>query len=503
MKRHVGTCFKEKEPEKKEVSELLIDGNSIEFYSRFHGEVFPTTFIGSDAEYRYKVFVNGSTKPSINRLLDYTSSHRVFYVLMQNFSFSKGIDISGILEFSFSLPELIDWLNISTVFYESTDRAKISACEKDLESIIIHSENPYIELYFESKSLNSRIAGDDRTKIIIKKEPRIKVQYTQEQDVQCVMDDIECIMQFFGLLIGTVSVAQDIRLTIKGQDSKSWLYFNRDFSYNTTIRDVINRPRTYYYVVAENLQKYYSNWRKFYFDSTYSLLRRIFFSVNGKKDIFAEEIFVEYMRILDGYHTRISGDEEKRGKIKAALKASTKEIKKLIFTDKNRQLFEDTIQSVIPEWKYKAKHMEDIAGWIAAGFLAKTSLSHRMQELDEEYLKIIRKNAVHIEKLRRDYSIIKEKQDDELITLYFKDLGDTRNYYSHYKLDTTGVLESAQMSYTINVLKATIISIFMCQMNIEKDLIRKILVFDSELGSITGCLKKETDVPFEKLLNRN
>lgn len=81
MERHVGTWFKEKEPEKKEVAELIIDGNSIEFYSRFHGEVFPTTFIGSDGEYRYKVFVNGSTKPSSNRLLDYTSSHRVFYFI--------------------------------------------------------------------------------------------------------------------------------------------------------------------------------------------------------------------------------------------------------------------------------------------------------------------------------------------------------------------------------------------------------------------------------------
>lgn len=497
MERHVGTWFKEKEPEKKEVAELLINGNSIEFYSRFHGEVFPTTFIGSDGEYGYKVFVNGSTKPSSNRLLDYTSSHRVFYVLMQNFSFSKGIDISGIVEFSFSIPELIDWIGIRTVFYASTDMDKMAAGEMHLESIIIHSENPYVELYFESKSFNSSIRGDDRTEIIIKNEPRIKVQYTQEQDVQRVMDDIECIMQFFGLLIGTVSVAQDIRLTIKDQDLKSWLYFNRDFSYNTTIRDVLNRPRTYYYVVAEHLQKYYSNWRKFYFDDSYSLLRRIFFSVNGKKDFFAEDIFVEYMRILDGYHTRISGDEEIKGKIKAALKASTKEIKKLIFTDEGRPLFEDTIQSVIPEWKYKSKHMEDIAGWIAAGFLAKTSLSHRMQELDDQHLLIIRKNAAHIEKLRSDDSIIGAKQDEELIQLYFKELGDTRNYFSHYKLDKTSVLESVQMSDTINVLEATIISIFMSHMNIETDLIRKILEFDSELHFQTMCLRVDGEQPFK------
>lgn len=497
MERHVGTWFKEKEPEKKEVAELLIDGNSIEFYSRFHGEVFPTTFIGSDGEYRYKVFVNGSTKPSSNRLLDYTSSYRVFYVLMQNFDFSKGIDISGIIEFSFSIPELINWLGISTVFYGSTDMDKMAAGERHLDPVIIHSENPYVELYFESKSVNSSIRGDDRTEIIIKNEPRIKVQYTQSQGIQCIVDDIECIMQFFGLLIGTMSVVQDIRLTIKDQKLKSWLYFNRDFSYNTIIRDVLNRPRTYYYVVAEHLHRYYSNWRKFYFDDSYSLLRRIFFSVNGRKDIFAEDIFVEYMRILDGYHTRISGDEEIKGKIKTALKASKKEIKKLIFTDEGRPVFEDKIQSVIPGWTYNSKHMEDIAGWIAKGFLERKPLSHRLQELDNQHLRIIRKNAVHIENLRKDKTIIEGMSDEELIQYYFKELGDTRNYYSHYKLDKTGVLESVQMADTINVLKATIISILMSHMDIETDLIRKILEFDSELHFQTMCLREKDDRPFE------
>lgn len=283
MERHVGTWFKEREPEKKEVAELLIDGNSIDFYSRFHGEIFPTTFIGNDGEYRYKVFVNGSKKSSSNRLLDYTSSYRVFYVLMQNFDFSKGLDISGIIEFSFSIPELIDWLGINTVFFGSTDMNKLVAGEMHLDPIVIHSENPYVELYFESKSFNSSIRGDDRTEIIIRNEPRIKVKYMQEQDIQFVINDIECIMQFFGLLIGKVSVAEDIRLTIKEQVSKSWLYINRDFSYNTRNRVDLNRPRTYYYVVEEQLQKYYSNWREFYFDDSYSLIRRIFFSVNGKK----------------------------------------------------------------------------------------------------------------------------------------------------------------------------------------------------------------------------
>ena len=180
MERHIGTWFRENKPEKHEVAELLIDGNHLEFYSRFHGEVFPVTFIGSDGEYSYKVFANGSSKPSSNRLLDYTSSHRVFYVLKQNFDFSKGFDISGISEFSFSIPEIIEWLGINTVFYGSTDMEDLAAGEMHLDPIIIHSENPHIELYFESKSFNNSIRGDDRTEIIIKNEPRIMVQYLEQ-----------------------------------------------------------------------------------------------------------------------------------------------------------------------------------------------------------------------------------------------------------------------------------------------------------------------------------
>ncbi len=496
MERHIGTWHKENKPDEKQVAELIIDGNSIEFYSRFYGEVFPTTYIGNDGQYSYKVFSNGSVKATNNRSLDYATSHRVYYVLMQNFEFSQGTNISGINEFSFAIPELIDWLGIKTVDYGYTDSNEMIAGEIDIEPIIISQANPHIEIYLESKSFNS-IINDDKTSITLINEPRIKIEYKQSTDILSVMSDIECLMQFFGLLIGKVSVAQDVRLSIEGQKPKSWLYFNRDFSYNTNIRNIIDRPRTYLYVVKDLLQDYYLNWRTFYFDDSYALLRRIYFSANNKKDIFAEEIFVEYMRILDGYHTRISGDEETKRKLKDALKASTNEIKRLIFTDDARPLFEDAIKSVLPDWKYNSSHIKDIAGWIAAGFLAKTPLSHRLQELDNHHLQIIRKNAVNIERISRDKSKIEDQSDEHLIQLYFKELGDTRNYYSHYKQDTSGVLEFNQISDSINVLKATIISIFLNHMGIDKELIRKILGFDCELKFQTMCLREEGDQPFE------
>ena len=231
MERHIGTWHKENDSSKSEVGELLIDGNHLEFYSRFHGLVFPETFIGEDGQFRYKVFVNGYAKPGQNRILDYTSSHRVFYVLMQNFDFSKGTDISGVEEFSFAIRELTEWLGIQTVFYCCTDQDEPAAGEMHLDPIVIHETDPQIELYFESKTYESISSLEDDIAIKIKKEPRIRVTYNHPSDIQRIQNDIECIMQFFGLLIGKVSTADNIRLSIEGQKSKSWLYINHDYSY--------------------------------------------------------------------------------------------------------------------------------------------------------------------------------------------------------------------------------------------------------------------------------
>lgn len=310
MERHIGSFYIEGNPEKKEIGELIIDGNHLEFYSRFHGEtVFPRSFIGNDGEYRYKVFARGESKTSVNKTLNNVVSHRLFYTLMQNFDFSKGTDVSGIMEFSFNIPELINWWGLDTVSYGSYD-SEMAAYEHHIEPYTIKEANPHIEFYFESETFNESIVQDDRTTIVVTKEPRIKVCYEQSKNIQTVLDDLECLMQFFGLLIGTVSVAKNIRLTVEGQELKSWLYINKDFSYNINTRRSNDRPRTYLYVVENKLSLYYENWRRFFFDDTYTLLREIYFATNDKDGNIAEVVFVEYMRFLDGYHTRICGDEE-------------------------------------------------------------------------------------------------------------------------------------------------------------------------------------------------
>lgn len=466
------------------------------FIADFMALFFQKPYIGEDGQFRYKVFVNGYAKPGQNRILDYTSSHRVFYVLMQNFDFSKGTDISKVEEFSFAIRELTEWLGIQTVFYCCTDQDEPAAGEVHLEPIVIHETDPQIELYFESKTYESISSLEEDIAITIKKEPRIRVTYNQPANIQRIQNDIECIMQFFGLLIGKVSTADNIRLSIEGQKLKSWLYINHDYSYNLMNRDVMDRPRTYHYVLRDNLILYFSNWRKFCLDDQFTLLRRIYFSVNDRKEIFAEEIFVEYMRILDGYHTRISGDAETEEKLKKALKAASKVIKTQIFEEDNRPIFEKAFQSVLLDWKYNSSNMGDISGWIAAGYLGRKSLSHRLKELDNLYFGIIRSNAGNIERLASNTEKRKDMTDEQIVELFYRKLGDTRNYYSHYKKDKTGVLDFSQINDSIRVLKATIISIFLSHMGIEKDLIRRIIEFDSELHFQTQFLRKSEERPF-------
>lgn len=494
MERHIGTWYKESEKDKTEVGELIIDGNNIEFYSRFY-EPFPTTFIGSDGHYSYKVFVNGITNGGQNRTIENTSSHRVFYVLMQNFDFSKGLDISGISEFSFIIPELINWLGMNTVFYYNTSDDEPAAGEYHMPPIIIKSANPKIEIYFESKSFENTVLDDDATKITISKVPRIMVSYETPVDIQVIFSEIECLMQFFGLLIGKVSIVEDIRLTIKDQELKSWLYINHDFSYNLLTQSIIDTSRTYFYIVEEKLKDFFSNWRTFFHNEDFSLLRRIYFSVNNKENRFAEEVFIEYMRFLDGYHTRISGDAETEKSLKMALTDAKKVIKSCIFTEDNRPVFEEAIQKVLPDWKYNSQNVGDISEWIASGYLGRKALSHRLKELDKCFYSIISNNALEIKRLERTSATTEDIEEEIVIEQYYKELGDTRNYYSHYKNDKSGVLNYTQLSESIKVLKATIISILLSHIELG-DIGRKMIAFDSELNFQTMFLRQEGEKPF-------
>lgn len=226
------------------------------------------------------------------------------------------------------------------------------------------------------------------------------------------------------------------------------MFINEDFSYNLRTITATDRPRTMLKMVEQNIQKYFETWYDFYNNNKFELIRRMYFDSNKRKDIYAQDILVQYVRILEGYHLRITDDEN----ISSSLE---KDIKNMIFTDKGQQLFSPIFEKV--GWEFNSRHAKSVASWIASGFLMKTTLSRRLKLLDEKYFNIIAKNADEIARIE----IIPIPMDAKIAKDYdfFQRIADTRNYYSHYKADNKNVLNFTQICNTINVLKALIIMI--------------------------------------------
>lgn len=485
IERHICN-WKRVGSDKTYVGELVVDGNQIEFYVKDLGNASPAVYIGCDCGHYYKIVTTGFSQWGKNKTLENAASYNVSYVLQQNEMLSDCRDTNGICSFSFMIPELIEWFyGINTVeILPSPEGQEMYAREIILPEIILHDENPRITIGFESSSINETMQTDSRTEVIIKNEPRIFVKYESAVDTNQVIKDIRCLMNFWGLMIGMVTNAIDIRLDIDGQACKSWLNLNRDFSYNTTNRCILHRPRTIIGTIGNEIQRYYTGWHHFFYDEKYDLVRNMFFLVNNRKEIFAEDIFVSYVRILEGYHLRISGDEEKATQLEAAIKASKKKIKKLIFNDEGKPLFSDVLDEVIPGWGFTSSHADNIAGWIAQGFLGRTSLSDRLKMLDNDYFRIIANNASILT------APISTSINAETENQYYKMIVCTRNYYSHFKHDKTNVLSFRQLHDSIFVLKALIIMVFLSQMGFDKDEMRKIMSWDEELGHRTMYLRK-------------
>lgn len=488
MERHIG-LWREEHDDTPEVAELIIEGNHIEFYRRNTDVIFPHAYVGSDNDHRYKIFTNGEAEYGRYRTLDNVASCKTFFVLQQNCDYKKGLSIEGIVEASFVIPELIDWLDLKTVDWGATEDDELIAVENKIPNILLKAELPKIEIYFETKPSFYNPDIDERTTVSIGNQPRIKISYDEAVDVYVLRSDIRCIMQFFSLMIGHISDALDIRLSIQDQDLKSWLYINEDFSYNLRTIGTMDRPRTKLKNVQEKINMFFENWHNFYCDKKFELVRRMYFEGNKRKDIYAQDILVQYVRILEGYHLRITKDEQ-------IVSNLDKDIKEMIFTDEGKALFKPIFDKV--KWSYNSKHAKSVATWIASGFLGRTTLAQRLKLLDSQYFNIIEKNAEDVARLEKIPLPIEQDEDAIKGFDYYQRIVDTRNYYSHYKADDKNILNFTQMCNTINVLKALIIMILYTHMGMSNEEARKIIIWDTELHFQTMRLRKDGEKPNEE-----
>lgn len=492
MERHIAIWTVDGKPDvAAEVGELIIDGNSIEFYSRNCKEVFPCAFVGYDGEHKYKVFTRGQWRTGKYRTIDNAAAYAVTCVLQQNCDFPQGMTIDGIQEASFIAPELVDWLEVKTVQYDATKTGELIAEEIKYPPIILHDNNPHIEIQFESESFTKYLDKNDITTFILKNQPRLFITYSETCDVNRVLADVRAVMQFFGLMIGHVSDVEDLRLVRKSQGCRSWLYVNQDYSYNLRTMGMTDQKRTTFAGMDYQIQKYFERWYTFYYDETFSFIRRMYFSANNRKDIFLEDVLVQYIRILEGYDLRVSRDEGTSQEVRKVINQVEKEIKKLIFSEDGKALFTSALEKVVPDWKYNASHAGMIASWIASGYLGRKSLDDRIKSLDDRYLNIISLNARNVLSHARKHPLAEEINDEEAIRIFIHKIVATRNYFSHYKTEPTDVFEVNQMCDTLNILKALIIMIWFSQMGMEQEMIRQIMIRDSELRFQTMCLQEK------------
>lgn len=478
--RHIG-IWKNETNEDSAVAELVINGNHIEFYHRNSCAVMPQAYISTDSRYSYKVVTNGMSNYGKYRTLDDVSSLKVSYVIQQNHKFEKGVKLSNIKELSFDFPELSDWLQLHTVDICTKRTGELAIVERKNDELILKVSNPEIKIAFKSGSSLFDFPIKSRNELSVYNKPRIVVSYDKPVDIDKIYSDINAIMQFFSLMIGRISEVADIRLRFQGEEGYSIIYINKDFSYNLTAIGIFDKPRTTLETVREKLIIYFEKWYDFFYDDNFDLVRSMYFDVNRNKEYYASDVFVQYVRILEGYHLRINGDEKISDELKEQIRIVEKEIKKLIFNDEGKAIFLPVLKNILPEWNLNSSHSADIASWIAAGFLTRKSLSSRLKDLDKDYFNIIAKNAENIRILGKGNT-----EDFD----YYCCITATRNYYSHYKADKSNVLNFTQICNSINVLKALSTMIMFNHIGMEKSMIKNAITNDGELSFQTICLRE-------------
>lgn len=472
------------------VGEIIIDGNSIEFYVRNHINPFTRIYTGSDGVHSYSIYVNGSEYIGSNKTLDYASCYRVLCVLKSSRIYTEPIDVENVTNVSFTIPELSIWFNKKTVTYKQIPQKEAIAIEEAIDDVILLTNDKLdIKLSFVSKSFDNVIHARSSTSVTIEKIPTVCISYHAPVSLGRVRSDIKMNMEFWGLIIGHVSIAEDILVHFSysnGIDAKDCkqMYINADYSYNMHAVDLFKKINTNFEMLKDSIGSIYEGWIGFYHDQKYNFLINNYFTANRMNLPSLEDVFVDYVRFLEGYEIRVSGDDGKKRAIEDKIKGIENEIKIAIKEDEIKEKIENVMTSVIPDWNLNSSHAGEMARWISNGYIGKISLETRLKRLDDDHLNVIKKNK----------SIIKwdnqeEMPDDE----YYKRIVRTRNFYSHFKEDDTGILTSTELAETINVLKALILLIFYENMGLSIDKARKILINDSELGFETFCLLTEEE----------
>lgn len=431
-----------------DIGQLSIKGNTITFHIDGYGDIFARNFVGRDSMHNYKVYTYGQSNA------DKTGHfYRVSKVFLYNGDYTEftGDYITGIRSFSFEIPSLSNWLNIKSVDFGILEDKTLIIHEMPTPTIILKQANPNIYVEFETKDFIENI--DDNNQKAIKKIPRINVVFSDLVDDRKVIDIITILMRFFSLLIGKISIVEDVRLDLERKDMKMWLFLNKDFSVHDSWNAYWMRNRYKFEDVNDSLLQWFEKWYTFSCDESNEILQEAYFQICGKKTFFIEDVFLTYCRFMEGYDLRKSHDEE-----------ISQELERDILS----ALSEDNFKKAISPYFIKASSRyrpKDAAQWMSIGFLGRIGLDSRIKRLDEAHFSFIEVNRDRICK-----GIDANK-------IYGK-ISKTRNYYAHYKADKSGILEIGEIYNALSHMEMLILSVLMSEMGIDTETRKNAFVHD-------------------------
>ncbi len=448
--------------QKTEIGQLSIDKNTITFHVDGSGDIFARNFVGSKDMHTYKVFTYGQGN---------SDSSGYFYIVSKVFLYNgsdyinfTGDNIEGIESFSFEIPELTNWLSLPSVEFAALEDGTSIIHELLTPTITLKETNPKIYVKYEIKDLLRGI--DNRNEMSLKKIPRVFVEFdTPTNDIE-VTSTIEIVMRFFSLLIGRISTADDIRLTLNGKDMRMWLYLNYDFSVKTNRNAYSMRYRTKSEDTFEFLPCWFERWYSFSSDESFKFLQDAYFHTCSKRMWTIEDIFLTYCRFLEGYDLRVSRDEDVANLLHELLV-------EIMGEKAVSDILTPAFKKVGSKYRYK-----DAAKWISTGFLGRISLESRIKRLDEKFYGIIAANSKSVVKI-------------DSPSIFYSKIAKTRNYYSHFKPNSMDILTINELYYSLPVLDAIITTILMSEMGISCDTIKSILIHDEAFWHLVAHLRPE------------
>lgn len=447
------------------IGHLSIKENEIMFNIEGTGDIFARNFIGYSEGKTFKVFTYGQQELDSTGCF-YRVSKACLYI-GDNYAYDKDDNIiNGIESFSFEIPELVDWLKIPSVEFGILDDK--TPIIHELETPIISLKDEKVKVYIKYENSNLWEGISNINEMTLRKKPRIFVEFEKTQNDTMVVNYIRILTRFFSMLIGKVSSAIDIRLSLKSEKTSVWLFINEDFSVNNEVNLYSISYRTTYQEVSEQLKIWFETWYDFSNDSSFMFLQNYFFSSCSKKHWMIEELFLTYVKFIEGYDLRISQDEKKAESLYESLVDVMKS--------------HDIIKILLPEFKKvgsKSKYKEkDIARWISNGFFERVKLDARIKRIDERFFKIISSNSSNV---------IEGISSNDL----YEKIAKTRNYYSHFKPDSEGILDMKEIYNLIPVMKFMITIILLSHMGLDNDKIESIIIKDDVFWSFTKHLRKE------------